>query len=292
MVSASQVYAGAIKNGFAALNIYDYFKARALFKKAMKHDSVASCYGLSMILSRNDNHFYNIDSSYFYLLKAKKLYPSSTPRQRIKWAQFGLDSGSILHMKDTIELRAFKVALGINTIDGYNHYIHNYPTAWQVQSAVDLRDIIAFTKAEKENTYQAYKNYMDTYLNSTEYADAKKRYEISLFKTLTADHNINSFVQFIHQYPESPYIGAAQDSVYSIATAHNMVSEYHSFVKAYPANRNVTTAWHKLYTIYTMDGKPETFAHFHVQFPDYPYSQHADTDLVFSPNSFLPGASK
>lgn len=287
--SASTLYAGAIKNAFTALNIYDYFKARTLFIKSMKHDSVASCYGLSIILSRNDNHFYNIDTSYYYILKAKSLYSAAKPKQKLKWKEdIGLDSMAIIHLKDTIELRAFKVALTINSIDGYNHFIKTYPTVWQVQSAVDLRDVIAYTKAEKENTYQAYKSFMDTYLNSTEYADAKKRYEISLFKTLTADHAAGSFVKFIKEYPESPYIGAAEDSVYHISIPHHLVHEYYDFVKEYPHNPNVTTAWHKLYTIYTMDGKPETFARFHIQFPDYPYSQHADTDFVLAQTHFYP----
>ena len=100
---------------------------------------------------------------------------------------------------------------------GITTLLQTYPTARQVQSAIDLRDIIAFTNAEKENTYQAYKSFMDTYPDSTEYADAKKRYEISLFKTLTADHATGSFVNFIKEYPESPYIGAAEDSVYHIS---------------------------------------------------------------------------
>lgn len=85
--SVSTLYAGAIKNAFAALNIYDYFKARNLFIKSMKHDSVASCYGLSIILSRNDNHFYNIDTSYYYILKAKSLYSAAKPKQKLKWKE-------------------------------------------------------------------------------------------------------------------------------------------------------------------------------------------------------------
>ena len=285
---STTLQAGAIKNAFAALNMYDYFKAKALFTKAMKHDSVSSCYGLSIVLSRNDYHFYNIDTAYMYLLKAKRIYTAATPKQKLKWKKFGIDTASIQFQKDTVELKGFKKALAVNTIDGYNHFIQYYNTAWQVQNAIDLRDMIAYTNAQKENTYQAYKVFMDNYLNSTEYADAKKRYEISLFKTLTADHSVNSFINFIKQYPQSPYTGAAQDSVYSITTSHNSINEYYGFIKGYSNNRNVITAWHKLYTLYTMDGKPQTFAQFHIQYPDYPYAKHADTDLILAQTRFYP----
>ena len=40
--------------------------------------------------------------------------------------------------------------------------------------------------------------------------------------------------------------------------------------------------------MYTMDGKPETFLHFQSNYPDYPYLQHADTDLILSKTVFYP----
>src|SRR6185312_6668155 len=144
------------------------------------------------------------------------------------------------------------------------------------------------TDAEKANTYQGYKAFMDTYPNATEFADAKKRYEISLFKTLTVKHTIESYTSFIKQYPGSPYIIAAEDSVYNLITAHRMVKEYYSFITGFPKYHNVPLAWHKLYALYTMDGKPETFTRFHKDFPNYPYAQHADTDLVLAQTRFYP----
>ncbi|HWY99412.1 MAG TPA: hypothetical protein VNY36_10020, partial [Bacteroidia bacterium] len=141
LVSNSLLYAGAVKNAFAALSVYDYFKARTLFTKAIKHDSVPCCYGLSVVLSRSDYHFCNVDTAYMFLLKAKDVFSRATMKQKKNWRlAFGVDSSAILRQKDTIELKGFKIALSANSIDGYNHFIKVYPTAWQVQNAIDLRD--------------------------------------------------------------------------------------------------------------------------------------------------------
>lgn len=288
---STTLYAGKIKKAYKALAIYDYFKARHLFQKAIKHKKnlLTASYGLSTITSRNDNHFYNVDTAYVYVLKAQKAFSSSTKNQKISWKKnYNIDSLGIRHLQDTIEQKAFILSTVRNSVDGYNHFINIYTTAKQVSDAIELRNLLAFSIAGKENTYQAYKAFMETYPGSTEFDEAKKRYEILLFKTLTADHRIPSYSTFIAQYPESPYVPSAEDSVYRIVTPHHLIKEYYSFIRAFPSNHNVPAAWHKIYSLYTMDARPETFVHFQKDYPDYPFTQHADSDLVLSQTHFYP----
>ena len=290
-VFALSLHAGKIKKAYKALAIYDYFKARQLFQKAIKHkgNAFTASYGISAIAARSDNHFYNLDTAYRYILKAGKAFSAAKPSQKLSWKKnYLLDSICIVNLQDTIEEKAFIHATVLNTVDGYNHFISMYTTAKQVSDAIELRNLLAFSIVGKENTYQAYKSFMDTYPTSTEFDEAKKRYEILLFKTLTADHRIASFTTFIAQYPESPYISSAEDSIYRIVTPHHLIKEYYSFIRAYPANHNVTTAWHKIYSIYTVGAKSETFVRFHKDYPDYPFTQHADSDLVLSQTHFYP----
>ncbi len=288
---AINLYAGKISRAYKALAIYDYFKARNLFQKAIKHkhNMLTASYGISTISSHNDNHFYNIDTAYVYVLKAQKAYRASSPKQKISWKKdYKIDSISIAGLLDTIEQKAFIQSTVKNTVDGYNHFIDTYTAAKQVADAIELRNLLAFSIDSKENTYQAYKSFMDTYPNSTEFDEAKKRYEILLFKTLTADHKVSSYTTFIAQYPQSPYVSSADDSVYRMVTPHRFIKEYYSFIRAFPSNHNVDNAWHKIYSLYTMDAKSETFVHFHKDYPDYPFTQHADSDLVLSQLHFYP----
>src|SRR5580700_8828380 len=92
------LYAGKINKAYKALAIYDYFKARHLFQKAIKHkhNLLTASYGISTISSRNDNHFYNVDTAYVYVLKAQKAYKASTPKQKLNWKKdYKIDSISI-----------------------------------------------------------------------------------------------------------------------------------------------------------------------------------------------------
>jgi hypothetical protein len=243
------IEAGGIKNAFKALCVYDYFKARDLFTKSLKSksDYPIAAYGLSILASRTDNHFYNLDTAYNYILKAEKSYPTVSPKQKLKWKIYGADSASIANLKDSIEFKAYLIAASRNTMDDYTHYINTYTTASEIQKVIELRDFLAFTIAGKENTYQVYKNYMDAYPNSKEFDEAKQRYEILLFQTLTAGHTITNYTDFISKYPQSPYEGAAEDSLYRLSTAHQLIGEYHAFVKQYNKNRNVEDAWRKIY---------------------------------------------
>src|SRR5579863_7137040 len=87
---SSSLQAGGIKNGFKALSVYDYFKARMVFTKALKSKSsgAVAAYGLSVITSRTDNHFYNLDTAYTYILKAQKGYPAYSAKQKLKYKPF------------------------------------------------------------------------------------------------------------------------------------------------------------------------------------------------------------
>src|SRR5690349_7829130 len=57
---AVQLHAGRIERAYAALDMYDYFKARKLFLKAEKCHPVEAGYGLAIIYSRTDNPFHDI----------------------------------------------------------------------------------------------------------------------------------------------------------------------------------------------------------------------------------------
>jgi len=183
ILSPVLVQAGGIKNAFAALSVYDYFKAREIFTKSLKSksDYPIAAYGLSVLAARTDNHFYNLDTAYTYILKAQQTYPAATPKQKLNWKLYGADSLSIAQLKDSIEYKEYLIVANRNTMEGYMHYLSMYTISTKIPKVIELRDLLAFNIAGKENTYQSYKNFMDTYPKAVEFDEAKKRYEIVLF---------------------------------------------------------------------------------------------------------------
>ena len=58
--------AGRLDKAFEALDVHDYFKAKDLFEKSIKSDPMLANYGLSIIYSRSNNPFYQLDSAFPY----------------------------------------------------------------------------------------------------------------------------------------------------------------------------------------------------------------------------------
>ena len=77
-----------IDKGFAALNEYDYFKAKKVFYTcAIKYRKLAD-FGLATIYYRKDNPFHNIDSAYACIKRSEDvlmLANSKTQKKMLKW---------------------------------------------------------------------------------------------------------------------------------------------------------------------------------------------------------------
>src|SRR5688500_4021226 len=74
LLIAFPLNAGRLERGFEALNIYNYFKAKQLFERSMKRHPAGAAFGLTIIYSRADNPFSNIDSAYAFILRSEKAF--------------------------------------------------------------------------------------------------------------------------------------------------------------------------------------------------------------------------
>ena len=102
------VKAGGLDKGFDALSIHDYFKAKTLFYKALKKDSAAATYGLSVIYSRDNNPFYSLDSALLYIkLSASTFANIVSDKQKEKYGALKVDSISIQKQRINIDEKCF-----------------------------------------------------------------------------------------------------------------------------------------------------------------------------------------
>ena len=74
LLFAFQGKANRIDRGYQALSIYDYFKAKKLFTKALKYNTGAAAQGLAVIFCRQDNPFHSNDSALAYINLAHEKY--------------------------------------------------------------------------------------------------------------------------------------------------------------------------------------------------------------------------
>ena len=81
-----EVRGASLAKGFEALEIHDYFKAKSIFYKSFKKQPSAAAYGLSVIYSRNNNPFYNLDSALYYAkISIQTFWERTSEKQKLKY---------------------------------------------------------------------------------------------------------------------------------------------------------------------------------------------------------------
>ncbi len=286
LIFSSTVTAGKVDRGFEALEIYNYFKAKKLFEKKVDRNPLAAGFGLSIIYSRNDNPFYDLDSAKKYVKSAVFAIDSNDAKQEKQLSKLSFSYQSLDSIEGIINRKKFEYALSQNTIKDYNDFINHYADAKQHDAVISLRNELAFDKARNIDTPEAYYMFLERYPNSAQRFEAKANYELSLFKTITASDSIASYQLFLEQYPESPFANKAQDIIYKKVTSDGKLSSYIEFVKQYENNKNRNKAWRSVYKLYTKDFSAEKITEFRLDFPNYPFMDELMTDFNLAGKHF------
>lgn len=279
---------GKLKKGFAALEIYNYFEAKKQFNRALKKDSVAAGYGLSVIYGRDDNPFYQRDSAFKFISLADRLYPDLTQKNKDEYAEVGVDSTSIFLQVKHVDSLFYDAAFAENTIAGWQHFIDIHSSQPFRENAIELRNALAFSFAEDTNTSQAFKNFVERYPDSDEIFEAGKRYNQLLYEEQTVGGKIRDFQRFIEENPNSPYISDAQFRVYEKATAPGTLEVFKQFIDENPNNENVNRAWRNIYALEIGELTAKSIAAFSMKYPDYPFSDELKSDFEFATTRYYP----
>ena len=285
---SSVLEAGKINRAYEALGIYDYFKAKKLFEKSLKKKVVAAPYGLSIIYSRNDNPFYNLDSAYKYIYTADTSFYKFTSKDKLKLAKLNLDSALIQQQKDKVDSLIFIETKRRNTFIAYQSYIDRHTDSYYLKNAIDSRDSIALAIAINANVPSDYMDFMETYPGSKYYNLAKSKYEKRKFELVVQLNKGRHYREFVAKNPHSPYLREAQDSVYSHYTSLKTIETYSNFIQQNPTNPNVGKAWRNIYKLYTIDYSPERILQFRKEFHDYPFIEELMVDAELAHKELLP----
>ncbi|MCB0429887.1 MAG: WG repeat-containing protein [Flavobacteriales bacterium] len=269
------------RQGFESLQVYNYFKARHTFKKGLSRNQAAAGYGLACIYLRNDNPFHDLDSSFWYVTMSEQAYAILKPSKREKWRDL-LDSARIDSVKQNIYGAAFIRAVQAGDEAIYNHFLEFYVGAPQYDLAVKRRNTVAFSRARAQNTSDAMFRFLDRYPDAQEAEEANDIYQALLYKEHTESGTVDAYVGFIRDFPESPYVREAQNTIFALETESGKASDYYGFIRQYPSNPNVSAAWHNLYQLNVVDYKPETIAKFLEMYPDYPFRNQVEQELELS----------
>ncbi|MBI3135055.1 MAG: WG repeat-containing protein [Bacteroidetes bacterium] len=286
----ASTFAGKIKKGYQALEMYNYFEAKRLFEKSLKKQPVPASYGLSIIYFRTDNPFHNIDSAYNFVVKAHSAYTQLDDKQKLQCALYGINPSSLDYHRELISGQLFRRAVETGSVAGFDAFIQKNYWSTRIDSAVFMRDSLAFDLAEKNGTSSDYAGFMENYPTSV-YADqARARFDQKLYLESTASNTLISYLEFVKKYPENPYRTDAEDRIFEIYTQTGTVQSYEKFIQDSPSNHNVDIAWRKLYNAHVQSNSysENSLVEFTNTFPEYPFMKELEHEMELANAVFYP----
>lgn len=237
--------------------------AEASIRKAFKKDTLnpeAKFLYARFFLSQ-ENPAFQIDSSYLYTRRTLTALGQSTVRQRERLQKLLVDSTTVLAFRAKVDSAAFERAKLANTEEAYAQFIVRFPTAVQVNTAIELRDELAYVDALRLNRASAFAEYVKKYPSSHRADDARERYELLIFRERTNSGKLADYVTFLRDFPSNSHRGQAETAIFEITTSSGLTADYLDFITRYPTSSVSSRARDVLYFLLRERGvpRPATF---------------------------------
>jgi hypothetical protein len=279
LLTLSGISKAQISKGFEAMQEYDFFKARKIFKASLKKNAAIANYGLALIHYDRLNHFHSLDSAFVRVNISETEFKILTDKQKIKYQKYHFNDSALSILKSNIYHEAFKDASEGNQPEGYDKYIQHYPGTPLLNKSIRLRDSSALSNCIKSGKILDFETFLSLYPNSEFKTQAEKKLDKIRFENALQTNKTEEYEKFLNAYPQSAFKNDIENALYQLQVVKGTQAELYAFAKRYPSNVNTPQAWEQLYNLFTSDQKTESFTKFKEQFPEFPYQEKISRDF-------------
>ncbi|MEK6480159.1 WG repeat-containing protein [Catalinimonas sp. 4WD22] len=277
------------KQALKFLQKQKFAEVKHTLDKAIAKDTLNAdlYYVYSLLYTDTSYSAYNIDSSFYFIRKAIEDYQASDVKSKEKLQKQGIDSLALVQQKLYNDTLAFERAQNLHEVQSYQNFLDTHPDAPQVQiqEAIQNRNHLAYRAANNLDTYEAYKEFMDTYPQAKEFNLAKERYNTLVFREKTRSGDLQSYIDFLEAFPDSPFRPQAEEQILQITTASNQLNSYENFIKNYPSSQHIRLAVNLFYHLYVAAHDKESFFK---SYKNYPLTDSLKKAAQFSERMLAP----
>lgn len=222
------------KAAFGRIQKGEYAAARQQLAKSMRKEvGVPHYYTWAYYFSRTEHADFEIDSAHAYHNRARAAWNGLDESRRAELARFPIDSGRLAALSQRIDSLAFERARKANTEDAYRLFMHQFPEAAQFARAAELAAEASFLQALKQNTIESYGVYLQRYPETPRANEARARLDRLEFEHETSAGTLSAFQQFYRAHPASSFRGAALEKIYRLQTVSGRAADLQAFVQTY-----------------------------------------------------------
>ncbi len=177
-----------------------------------------------------------IDSAHWAELKASRIIESLSQKDSLRTIKKTGKAFNWVDLRSRIDSQAFLIAVQLNNVKSYEHFIRLYQKAPQLDLAIRIHDSLAYESAISEGTSEAFEDFLNRYPSSKQAAEAKSIKELFLFREMTLDGSWRSYQDFYLSNPNSPFSYEAHRKVFQLKTFNDEQYQYLNFLDSFPEN--------------------------------------------------------
>lgn len=214
----------------------EFDKVKEQIDKILIKDAISfgATYFKTLYYLDNSLGQYDLDSARITINQALYFLEISSEDQLDDWEKTELPIQIIDSTKIRITELTFDREFAVLSDQSMKKFLELFPKSHLNDTAIFLRDSMAYEGTLEIDTWQAYKSYMDEYTDSKFLSRAKENYDILLFKDKTKSGSLESHVDFLRDFPNTPFRRAAEEVIFKKMVVGHEKEKYLSFIHQYP----------------------------------------------------------
>jgi hypothetical protein len=263
--------AASIDKAYAALHEYDYFKAKKIFYTQLKKSRAEAAFGLASIYYRNDNPFYNLDSSYKYIAICRTSFPFKKTSPYVKE-----DNLNALH--DSICTKAYLIFLRRVNIQSAEKYASTFYDSKYLDDVLCKRDSLVFNEIKNSSQSLVVLNYINFYPQSCYLQNAQQLLSYNLYRETVTAKNDSAYLRYIRQYPHTKYTQQAKEELLEYYIRNKDASGIYYYIKKINPS---SYAWNALFSNEIKNYSEKNVKSFLEKYPDYPDRKQLEEEFKY-----------
>jgi hypothetical protein len=282
---SASLYANKISDGYKALSIFDYFKAKQLFQKSLCKYPLESSYGLATIYSRTDNPFSNTDSAAKYITISR-----ATFKDTLTLSSYHIDIDAVSKLEYTISQKGIEKYSALHSVNAYHLFLTQYPFATNSLKTrcYNLRDSIVYSNYSFYESSDSINSFLLRYPQTQLYTKATADFYDMQYREQVPVAEANYLKLFLIKYPHNPHKIDAEKDLFNITKQLHQPDSLYQFIEKYSTVQFKEQAWKALYSLSVKNYTKDELSRFINKYPNYPYNESVLKEISLAQKLLIP----
>ncbi len=224
-----------LKRIIRAIEKQDLERTLELIASSLENEKInpGAKYFLAKHLSYDSLAMFNMDSARLVIADALKDYENASYEVLEELSKNGVRIDDLAAVSSKIENQHWRRALDLQSPSSYDRFLRLYPLSTFRNKAVRNRDSLNWERVRFGYDPESYAVLLQDFPNSHLVEEIQTQYDSLLYFKSTATDKLEDYIQFLDNYPETPYRELIEQEIFLRSTATNDSAAFQRFLLKY-----------------------------------------------------------